>query len=233
MSTLAELAEKHGTDKGESKHGYTKTYDELFGGLPKDARIRLLEMGIWHGGSMLMWEEFFPNGHIVGTDVDPTALRKLGPRITCEFANQADPTEMRRVCEAHGPFDIIIDDAGHIGLCQLKAFYMLFPMFLLPGGVYIIEDITLNEDHTALDHFRNGALAVPYLDIAKVCILPGNTPKSGLIVITKTAAPEYMLVKFDDPVTAPGKIVSLDKEAQSRGLVGVHTSGAAPHPMIE
>lgn len=215
--TLVELAEKYGTDKGESKHGYTKHYDRMFGPIPRVVPVSLLEMGAWHGDSLRMWEEYFPKGHIVGTDVDPTAIRYLGPRITTEYANQADPVEMMRVCKQHGPFDIIIDDAGHIGLCQLKAFFMLFSMWLVNGGIYVIEDVTVNEDRSTLDYFKSGKCPIEYLDVASIKIINGNTPKSGLVVIQKTVAPNFMLVKADDPTNNPVKTDILKIEAMRRG----------------
>ena len=57
MTSLAELARKHGTDKFE--HGYCPHYEDRFGNL-RDQPITLLEIGSWYGQSLRMWREYFP-----------------------------------------------------------------------------------------------------------------------------------------------------------------------------
>jgi hypothetical protein len=42
---------------------------------------------------------------------------------------------------AGGPFDIIIDDASHVGHITARSFAHLFPSGLKEGGFYVIEDI--------------------------------------------------------------------------------------------
>lgn len=184
--TLEDLAKKYDTDKQEKVHGYAKIYHLLFGGLEPNIRIRLLEMGIWRGGSLLMWEEYFPEGRIVGVDVDSQCIRYFGPRIVTEWADQSNYIFMRPLCERHGPFDIVIDDAVHTGPAQLKAFYSVFPMYLHPGSFYIIEDASTN-DTIAVDHFLSSTFPGDHLGVKNIRIMQGNTTKSQLIVIEKEA----------------------------------------------
>merc|ERR1712159_136137 len=42
---------------------------------------------------------------------------------------------------AHGPFDVIRDDASHIHTDMIATFQSLFTTLLRPGGVYIVEDL--------------------------------------------------------------------------------------------
>lgn len=62
---LCDLGEKFGTDKWH--HGYTKVYYEIMKDKKYDT-INFFEIGIYLGNSLKMWEEFFPNGKVFGTD---------------------------------------------------------------------------------------------------------------------------------------------------------------------
>jgi len=44
-------------------------YEELFGSL-KDKTIRLLEIGVFEGAPMRLWEAYFPAGQIFGIDIE-------------------------------------------------------------------------------------------------------------------------------------------------------------------
>ena len=64
-SYMCELAKNFGTDKHD--HGYTKIYNEIMKD-KKNENISLLEMGIYYGSSIKMWNDYFKNGLICGTD---------------------------------------------------------------------------------------------------------------------------------------------------------------------
>jgi len=52
-------------NKGPNGHNYTEVYEYFF--LPlKYAPIRILEIGIEEGGSLRLWEKYFPNATIFG-----------------------------------------------------------------------------------------------------------------------------------------------------------------------
>jgi hypothetical protein len=62
---LSDLARKFQTDK--VTHGYTEVYETLFA--PIRSRVRkVLEIGVYFGSSIRMWQEFFPNAKIIGLD---------------------------------------------------------------------------------------------------------------------------------------------------------------------
>jgi hypothetical protein len=50
-------ASKYDTDKAKHTH-YLRRYEEYFQPL-LDQEIRLLELGIYHGGSLLLWRDYF------------------------------------------------------------------------------------------------------------------------------------------------------------------------------
>ncbi len=144
IDPLTRLAIKHGTDKW-GPHFYTPIYHELFAHLRSRA-IRLLEIGIGGynlstvgGASLAMWAEYFPLGKIIGIDVQPKALT-LDSRVVTLVGSQTDAAFLKRVCDEHGPFDVIIDDGSHVPLHVVESFYALFPC-LADGGLYVIEDV--------------------------------------------------------------------------------------------
>lgn len=129
---LAEIYAKyaHLTDKGTA-HDYIADYEELWGNRkPK----RLLEVGVFRGGSLRMWREW-TGGEVIGVDVDRTVdveeLCKLGIRIV--IGDSREPLPLA------GQFDAIIDDGNHDPEVQVATFRNLSPL-LEPDGVYVIED---------------------------------------------------------------------------------------------
>jgi SAM-dependent methyltransferase len=127
----------------QNSHGAMKSpwllpvYEETFGHL-QDEEVSFLELGILGGGSLKMWSDYFPNGQVIGFDMEPYYQAKTS-RITTFRGDQADPAALQLVIEKGAPFDIIIDDCAHQGHLARASFNLLFP-HLKPGGFYIIED---------------------------------------------------------------------------------------------
>jgi hypothetical protein len=102
--------------------------------------VRILEIGIYRGGSLDMWEWYFGSQvTLVGIDIDENARAAADPRHVVEIGDQTDAEFLRGVAEKHGPFDIIIDDGGHEMQQQIVTAETLFPL-LAEGGVFLIED---------------------------------------------------------------------------------------------
>ena len=104
--------------------------------------IKLLELGILKGGSMLLWRDFFKHGKIVGLDLNHVDIDDPTGRISVYQGDQRDLRLLDRLateCASDG-FDIIIDDASHIGEFTKISFWHLFDNYLKPGGYYVIED---------------------------------------------------------------------------------------------
>src|SRR5262249_27973076 len=63
-------------------------------------------------------------------------------RIHFVQGSQDDPAALDKCAEvAGGQFDIIVDDASHVGRLSALSFTYMFPRLLKPGGFYVIEDI--------------------------------------------------------------------------------------------
>jgi hypothetical protein len=118
---------------------YFQIYDRhlrhLKGGTP-----RILEIGVYQGGSLDLWEHYLgPGAVLIGVDIDEAAVRMADPRRTILLGDQSDPDFLLEVVREHGPFDVIVDDGGHTMQQQIVSIETLFPT-LVDGGVYICED---------------------------------------------------------------------------------------------
>jgi len=103
--------------------------------------IALLELGVKRGGSLLLWRDLLPQATIAGLDLNPVEIAQDG-RIRIYQGFQQDPAILDRIAREVAPdgFDLIIDDASHLGEYTAQSFWHLFPNHLKPGGTYVIED---------------------------------------------------------------------------------------------
>ena len=106
--------------------------------------VRMLEIGVSHGGSLQMWRHYFGRrGRIVGIDIDPRVAALAEPGVAVEVGDQSDGVFLAQLAERHGPFDIVIDDGGHVPAHQVASLEHLWP-FVKDGGLYIVEDLHTN-----------------------------------------------------------------------------------------
>jgi len=129
-----------GTDKQKfGGHSYGGTYKGLFRGL-RYRRLKLLEIGVLRGESLLAWRAYFPRAVTVGLDLDDKRALTAGKRTRVYQGDQGSAADLSRICAAEGPFDIVIDDGSHLSRHQLFSFLRLFP-HIKDGGLYVIEDV--------------------------------------------------------------------------------------------
>jgi hypothetical protein len=128
-----------GTDKQrEGGHSYAAAYADVLGPF-RSKRIKLLEIGLLKGSSLLGWRAYFPRASIAGIDIMPKPEMTRG-RVRVYQGDQGSAADLDRICANEAPFDIIIDDGSHFSRHQLFSFYHLFP-HLKDGGIYVIEDV--------------------------------------------------------------------------------------------
>ena len=140
---LLEIAARlYGGDPYRKPEVYLREYERLFAPW-RDQPIRFLELGVHRGISMQLWREYFPHATIVGLDSEtPPANFPAEPRFHFLHGGQDDPALLRRAIEAAGgQFDVVLDDASHLGAITARSFAFLFEHGLRPGGIYIIEDL--------------------------------------------------------------------------------------------
>ncbi len=90
MDSLNTIFVRHGADKQEAQHGYSKHYEPLLEPWRKQP-IVLLEIGVWHGASIASWLEYFENAEIIGIDNDGACWKSENPRYTPRFTAAATP----------------------------------------------------------------------------------------------------------------------------------------------
>src|SRR5262249_51655337 len=116
-------------------------YDEVFKHLIHEP-IVLLELGVLEGGSLELWRDYFTAARIIGVDLSPPEIADKSGRIRVYRGAQDDRELLTRIASDEAPlgFDIIIDDASHIGRTSRVSFWHLFRKHLKSGGIYSIED---------------------------------------------------------------------------------------------
>ena len=127
-------------------HHYFDIYTKHFGRY-RDRPIKMLEIGVYRGGSLRMWKDYFhPDSTIVGIDIDKSCKdHEIADRnVFVRIGSQADPRFLAEVNEEFGPFDIILDDGSHKTHHQNISFGALFRSALKDGGCYMVEDVHTN-----------------------------------------------------------------------------------------
>jgi len=129
------------TDKN-TIHSYLPLYDELLCRKKFTCR-NMLEVGVCFGGSVELWDKYFPNGTITALDI--LEERKLPDLLK----NQ---NKIRMISgDAYSPFlftalfrgkkfDILLDDGPHTLESQIK-FLNMYSLLLEDDGILIIEDV--------------------------------------------------------------------------------------------
>lgn len=123
-----------GFDTDKISSGYVELYRARIG-RPR----RILEVGVKAGGSLQLWCAVWPEVEkVVGIDVQlPSGFTH--PKVELFEANQNDTALLADIGTRTGPFDLIIDDASHVGTASWATFLGLWP-HVCPGGIYAIED---------------------------------------------------------------------------------------------
>lgn len=129
--------------------GCIERYVEL---VDTHAPKRIMELGIYRGGSTALFARLCQPEKLVAIDFSPDRvpaldayLEREGLSDTCRAhygVDQADVATLTELVEREfggAPLDLVIDDASHFGPETRTSFNTLFPR-LRPGGLYVIED---------------------------------------------------------------------------------------------
>jgi cephalosporin hydroxylase len=103
--------------------------------------VKILEIGIFSGGSLGMWKSYFgPQCHVYGVDIEEACKAYESKDVSVFIGDQEDPAFWDRFIKEVGDVDIVIDDGGHTDRQQMVTLEKMLP-HLRAGGVYICEDI--------------------------------------------------------------------------------------------
>ena len=102
--------------------------------------VSFLELGIFRGGSIPMWKEFFAESStLTFIDIDPECRTHEIEGTQVRIGSQADPAFLAEVATEFGPFDVILDDGSHLNAHQIASLQALWP-HLADRGIYVVED---------------------------------------------------------------------------------------------
>lgn len=164
-----------GGDKGTA-HDYIKTYARH---LTRRWNVDFLEIGVFRGDSLMMWNEYFVDSRVFGVDVDlgNVSYPNLGNAVLC------DATDPSMFIEVFGDaeFDYVIDDGSHVLEHQIAAFDHLFQR-IKPGGKYFVEDILGDEPLSKLvDHVSKRGFKHQVVDTRR----PDTTYNDLILIVFK------------------------------------------------
>ena len=130
--SLEELADNSRTDKNTT-HSYLPLYQQLLAGKKETAK-NVLEVGIWAGGSIKMWSDFFVNANVYGLDIinDVWEGIKNNEKIILYTSTDAYNENIK--------FDFMLDDGPHT-LESMVQFIRLYSKIMADDGILIIEDV--------------------------------------------------------------------------------------------
>jgi len=121
-------------------HHYFEIYHRHFAPFRRRSPV-VVEIGVAHGGSLQMWQDYFGTGaHVVGIDLDPRCRRFEDENTTILIGDQADRGFLAEVRNRVPRIDILIDDGGHMMQQQVATFEELYP-HIQPHGIYLCEDM--------------------------------------------------------------------------------------------
>lgn len=121
---------------------YLAVYDRMLAAkVAQGQPITLLEIGVFRGGSLEIWQRYLPEGsRVIGVDIDPQCKHiEFKENIEVIIGNAADPTFVKQYLVDLRP-DVVIDDGSHICRDVIASFNLLFDA-LRDDGIYIIEDV--------------------------------------------------------------------------------------------
>jgi len=141
---------------------YFNIYNENFSKY-KNKKITILEIGVFNGGSLKMWQNYFsPDSLIVGIDIIPKCKKYEKDNIKIYIGDQTDKNFLNSVIKDIGKPDIIIDDGGHTSNQQITSFDYLFK-YLNNQAIYLVED-THSSYHLKFQDRQDG---LTFMDYAK------------------------------------------------------------------
>ena len=119
---------------------YFDIYDRHFQKF-RGRKINILEIGVYHGGSIDMWLDYFGAEAVYhGIDINPTCKNLERDNVKIYIGSQEDFSFLNKLKETLPKFDIIIDDGGHTMAQQINTFKALYD-HVDENGTFLIEDL--------------------------------------------------------------------------------------------
>ena len=119
---------------------YFDIYDRYFSKY-KNKEIVLVEFGVFHGGSLQMWKDYFGEKvKIYGIDINTNCLSLKEDQVEILIADQDDKRSLQEIAKKIPKIDILIDDGGHTMRQQINTFQVFYDK-VANDGIYLCEDL--------------------------------------------------------------------------------------------
>lgn len=176
---LLTLSLTHNTDK-EISHKYVSNFYSQEFEQYRNQPVTLFEVGVYYGGSMRMWRDYFANcEQLIAADITNYAPDdvKNAPKVKIHLQNAYDPEFAAQV----PALDIAIDDGPHDEQSQIEFIKLYLPK-INPGGLLVIEDLL---DYNSIEKFREYVSGNEYsIEIKDIRPLSG-LPQSVLFIVRR------------------------------------------------
>ena len=203
---LSALCDVYGTDKGElqkfghpyswASHNYADFYARHFDhcrnsvknvfecGLGTNNPNLPSSMGISGkpGASHRVWRDYFPNAMVYGADIDQDILFEE-ERIKTYFIDQLDPASIKGYWDQVNvkDFDLMVDDGLHTFEAGVTLFLGSVDR-LANNGIYVIEDVTIEDLVQYKDFFHGKLFIVEYISLYRPSL---DLIDNSLVVVRK------------------------------------------------
>ena len=203
---LSALCDLYGTDKGELQtsghpyswpsHNYVDFYSRHFEHC-RDSVRNVFECGLGTnnpnlsssmgisgkpGASLRVWRDYFQNATVYGADIDKDALFEE-ERIKTFHMDQLDSASIKRCWDLINvnDFDLMVDDGLHTFDAGVTLFLGSVNR-LANDGIYVIEDVDVNDLVRYKDFFHGKDYVVEYINLFRPAIELGD---NSLVVVRK------------------------------------------------
>jgi hypothetical protein len=142
--SLEEIVDNSRTDKNTT-HSYLPLYQKLLEGKKETAK-NVLEVGIFQGGSIKLWNDFFTNATIYGLDIidesDVWSEIKNNENIILYTSQDAYDEDFftSHFLNQNIRCDVMVDDGPHT-IESMIQFIKLYSQIMTDDGILIIEDV--------------------------------------------------------------------------------------------
>lgn len=167
----------------------------------------MIEVGVFGGGSLAMWKEYFgPGAKIIGVDINPECKKHEAEDIEIFIGSQDDPKILGAILKKYPDIDLVLDDGSHIMRHMISTFEYLYPR-ISQTGCYMVEDT-----HTCYWEEFDGGLKREgsFLEFVKDRLDDINA------VHTKGALPVSNFTRSCQSVSVYDSIVAFEKRPQGK-----------------
>ena len=151
----------------DTVHNYLPVYQQEFSQIEN---IKMLELGVCYGGSLILWSEFFINSEIHGIDNVKYTDNPIPGIMHWGIYEDLDSEFEENY------FDYIVNDSMHYAKEQIDAFRLYYSK-LKPGGKFFMEDIPDMDNVSEIVKTLEGHIFKVYN------MNPSSTSKDSIILV--------------------------------------------------